>query len=81
MAKKFVVKKDTRPMLPKVELPPISKNVVYGPHQLITLENYNLSLKKSKGNIYEITVETDETLGHFADWAKIKTQKIRNRWF
>ncbi len=48
------------------------------PKDLSSLEGHQLdTVKKSKG-IYQITIETDETLGHIAEWANLRTQKIRN---
>ena len=44
----------------------------------ISLSKYNLNLKKVRPNIYKIQVETEETLGHYADWLRVKTQYIRN---
>lgn len=43
----------------------------------VNIESYNLEAKLLGENIYQLTIETDETLGHFADWANIKTQEIR----
>lgn len=44
----------------------------------VNLENLDLDLKKLATNTYSLKVETGETLGHFADWGKQKTQRIRN---
>lgn len=44
----------------------------------VNLESYQLELKKLNKNTYQFVIETEETLGHFADWAGIKTQRIRN---
>jgi membrane-bound lytic murein transglycosylase D len=38
---------------------------------------YNLEAKKKAANLYQITVETDETLGHFSDWLVARIDKIR----
>ncbi|MCY4524923.1 MAG: LysM peptidoglycan-binding domain-containing protein, partial [Halobacteriovoraceae bacterium] len=47
-------------------------------HPRISLEKYNLALNHKRGDIYQIQVETEETLGHYADWLSIRTQNIRN---
>jgi len=65
---------------PSVPPKKIPVKPVYGPLPPLSssgLEGYNLSVTKIKGSRYRIEVETDETLGHFADWLKIPTQKIR----
>ncbi len=58
----------------------VSPAPLYGPFPPLTapkLEGYELETKKVKKNTYEIIVETDETLGHYAEWLQVKTQKIR----
>jgi len=54
-------------------LPPVEKED--GP---LSLEGYALQTKKLKRNFYQIEIETEETLGHLAEWAGIRTQKIRD---
>lgn len=44
----------------------------------ISLETYLLDVKEIRANLYEITVEPDETLGHYAEWARNKTQRVRD---
>jgi membrane-bound lytic murein transglycosylase D len=57
----------------------IAKNLVDKiPSPLVNLTSYHLELKKYSPNHYLITIETEETLSHIADWAGIKTQTIRN---
>lgn len=41
------------------------------------LSSYKLDIQLINSGIYQIFVETDETIGHYAEWAKIKTQRIR----
>lgn len=45
---------------------------------IINLSLYDLDLVKISKNKYKLTIETEETLGHYADWAGIPTQAIRN---
>ena len=60
------------------------KKVSYGPRPIkvpkdtSSLEGHDLSLKSLSRGIYLIKVETDETLGHIAEWASVRTQKIRD---
>ncbi len=59
----------------------ILKTETYGPQlpkDLSSLEGHQLDLKRIRNGIHQITVETDETLGHIAEWAGVKTQSIRN---
>lgn len=54
---------------------------LYGPNlpkDLSSLEGHHLEVKRIRNGVYQITVETDETLGHIAQWASIKTQAIRD---
>ena len=44
----------------------------------VSLDTYELDTKELGNNIYQITVEPDETLGHYAEWTKVKTQTLRN---
>jgi membrane-bound lytic murein transglycosylase D len=44
----------------------------------VSLESYELRLKGLGKNIFVLTIETEETLGHYADWAGISTQRIRD---
>jgi membrane-bound lytic murein transglycosylase D len=41
--------------------------------------SYQLSMQKISRDRYEVVVEVDETLGHFADWARVSGQQIRNK--
>ncbi len=52
----------------------------YGPQlpkDLSSLEGHQLELKKVYKDVYQLTIETDETLGHIAEWANTKAQTIR----
>lgn len=44
----------------------------------ISLDSYLLDVVEKRAGIYQIHVEPDETLGHYGEWAKIKTQSVRN---
>ena len=46
--------------------------------KFVSLDSYELNLELHSSNIYILTIEADETLGHYAEWAGIKTQNIRN---
>lgn len=48
------------------------------PTSSLNLSSYNLDIKVISGDIYEISVETEETLGHLAEWAKAPTQLLRD---
>jgi membrane-bound lytic murein transglycosylase D len=48
------------------------------PSPLVNLESYKLDLVVISGDTFELIIEAEETLGHFADWAGIKTNTIRN---
>ncbi len=39
---------------------------------------YNFSLRNHYKGAYKISVEVDETLGHYADWLKVSIRKIRS---
>ncbi len=43
----------------------------------VNMDNYNLDTKKVAENVYEVSVEADETLGHFAEWAGVRVSQIR----
>ncbi|MBD64637.1 MAG: hypothetical protein CME62_05495 [Halobacteriovoraceae bacterium] len=45
--------------------------------KLVSLDNYHLDIKNLSEDLYEIQIETDETLGHYADWAVIRISNIR----
>jgi membrane-bound lytic murein transglycosylase D len=47
------------------------------PLPLENLESYHLDLVAISGDVYQLTIEDEETLGHFAEWANIKTNSIR----
>ncbi|MCF8058938.1 MAG: LysM peptidoglycan-binding domain-containing protein [Bacteriovoracaceae bacterium] len=62
-----------------------STRISYGPSESElkgqsgpNLEGYALELTRIKGLHYQIEIETEETLGHLAEWANIRTQKIRD---
>lgn len=84
-----VTKVEKAKKVPEPKTPVIAadknKGLPYGPllseikgERQPNLEGYNLELTRSKGNLYRITIETEETLGHLAEWAGIRTQKIRD---
>ena len=35
-------------------------------------------MKRISRDVYQISIETEETLGHFAEWANTRTQRIRD---
>ncbi|RLA63167.1 MAG: hypothetical protein DRQ89_07385 [Epsilonproteobacteria bacterium] len=43
---------------------------------LDVVKSYNLDLKKIRGNLYKVTIEPEETLGHYADWSLVPVKKI-----
>ncbi|MCB0404091.1 MAG: LysM peptidoglycan-binding domain-containing protein [Bdellovibrionales bacterium] len=47
------------------------------PVRRVATEYYDLDVNKVRSNVYAITVEAEETLGHFAEWASVRTQAIR----
>lgn len=46
--------------------------------KLVNLDGFNLELENVSKDIYRIQVETEETIGHYADWGSQITQSIRN---
>jgi len=44
----------------------------------ISLDTYKLSVNEIRKGLYEIYVEPEETLGHYGEWASIKTQRVRD---
>ena len=50
---------------------------LYKTDPIIHLKKYNLDLLKVSSNIYSITVETEETLGHYSDWSLNTLRQIR----
>lgn len=48
------------------------------PSPAITLKDYKLDLTPISPNVYQVRVETQETLGHFSDWAKVRIKNIRS---
>lgn len=46
--------------------------------ELLNLSSYDLDLTFISPDIYEIVVETEETIGHYGEWAQIPTQVIRD---
>ncbi len=74
----FVVK---RKRVAKAKLPSLNKYAqkegsLWKPQ--ISLDSYLLGLRDLGQNIYQITIETEETLGHYAEWANVRTQSIRD---
>lgn len=65
-----VLKKDTKAKS-KILAPPL----IGTPE--INLASYDLDIIKINKNLYNITIETEETLGHFADWGLIRIRNIR----
>lgn len=61
----------------EVTAKPVKEEIVINPD--IVTANLNIIKTFSKGNklFGVIRVETEETLGHYADWLQIPTQKIR----
>ena len=43
----------------------------------VSLQHYNLDLKAISRNLYVLTVEVEETLGHYAEWAQVPLNRIR----
>ncbi|MEE2670963.1 MAG: transglycosylase SLT domain-containing protein [Bdellovibrionota bacterium] len=60
------------------EAPKVDPVEVAKENNLLNLSSYKLDLTFISQDIYEITVETEETLGHYAEWAKVPTQVIRD---
>ncbi|MCR9204113.1 MAG: LysM peptidoglycan-binding domain-containing protein [Halobacteriovoraceae bacterium] len=59
--------------------------VAYGPslnelkaEEQLSLTGYDLDINRKSPNRYQVRIETEETLGHFAEWANVRTQSIRN---
>jgi membrane-bound lytic murein transglycosylase D len=73
------VQKNAEPANSVVESPakPVKEEILINPD--IVTANLNVVKTFSKGNnlFGIIKVETEETLGHYADWLQIPTQKIR----
>ena len=73
------VQKNAEPANPVVESPakPVKEEILINPD--IVTANLNIVKTFSKGNnlFGIIKVETEETLGHYADWLQIPTQQIR----
>ena len=44
----------------------------------VNLSSYQLDLTVISPDIYEMTVETEETIGHYGEWARVPTQVIRD---
>jgi flagellar basal body-associated protein FliL len=42
------------------------------------LQTYSLEVKQLNANLYQIIVEPDETLGHYADWGLLRVDAIRS---
>lgn len=43
----------------------------------ISPESYNLDVQQVGEGLYRVTVEPEETLGHYAEWAKVPTWRVR----
>ena len=76
------IQQTASPSVAIVEVPNAEPSAVLSDDNTITkptinLQNYDLDVILVSDNIYTITIETEETLGHFADWAKIRTEQIR----
>ncbi len=71
---------------PQPQIASLNKGApLYGPalhelkgEQAPNLEGYQLELTPVRKGLYKIVIETEETLGHLAEWAAIRTQKIRD---
>ena len=78
-AKQKPKQKIIEPVNPVVESPakPVKEEILINPD--IVTANLNIVKTFSKGNnlFGIIKVETEETLGHYADWLQIPTQRIR----
>ncbi len=74
--------KDYKPL--KIVAKSNKKNIGFvGPLPLIfvsdiSLEKYQLDIDRVRGELYRVVIETEETLGHIADWAQVRAQDIRN---
>jgi membrane-bound lytic murein transglycosylase D len=42
------------------------------------LSSYLLDVEKVNNKVYRVVIETEETIGHLAEWAQTRSQKIRN---
>lgn len=45
----------------------------------LNLDLYSLDLDKKKNGFYSVQIEVEETLGHFAEWAQVRSSDIR-KW-
>lgn len=43
----------------------------------INLNAYELDIQKIKPNLYRIVIDTEETLGHYADWGLVRIARIK----
>ena len=43
----------------------------------INLNSYNLELEKVSKNVYHLIIDTEETVGHYADWGLVRIKTIR----
>ncbi|TDJ08655.1 MAG: lytic transglycosylase [Deltaproteobacteria bacterium] len=43
---------------------------------LDVVKSYDLDLKRVKNNLYRVSIEPEETLGHYADWSLVPVRKI-----
>lgn len=44
----------------------------------INLSSYNFDIKKLRPGLYQINIETEETIGHYCDWGLIRSKSIKN---
>ncbi|MCO4793667.1 MAG: transglycosylase SLT domain-containing protein [Bacteriovoracaceae bacterium] len=64
-----------------VLIPKVKKTIdekIALPDPKVSLGAYELEVVKVSRDVYSIKIETEETLGHFAEWAGVRTQKIRD---
>lgn len=74
------------PVIAKKDPPSAPLNdTFYGPSvselkndQQVSLIGYDLDIFKKRNGVYQVTIETEETLGHLAEWAGTRAQKIRD---
>ncbi|MBT3583642.1 MAG: transglycosylase SLT domain-containing protein [Halobacteriovoraceae bacterium] len=71
---------ETKPVIKKILPPKLGEPRFIGPPLASTanLASYALDIKKVSRGIYQIQVEIEETLGHFAEWARSRAHSIRN---
>ena len=55
----------------------VQKKLVSAKKTLLSLESYDLDLKRHSKNVFVLRVESEETIGHYAFWADTTAQNIR----